>query len=177
MSLSSYVNCDGCPYKDRQHLEGKMYEIRNSPLLPELNNSFTLLVFQSPGLNEWINGHPISSNSKRSTAHKIERAFSLAGKARIDFDITNSIQCYTGKLPEDGISKPRDRPVNQYAIERCSNRLQDLISSKKYKKIVIFGRVAQKAISKIDLSEGTLIEYSAHPSARGVSAKIIARLL
>lgn len=172
-----YDSCDGCPYKNRMHLDKDIYGINGVPLFPEINGGNTLLVFQSPGINEWISGRPISSNNKKSAAYKIEKALSLVGKTRRDFDITNSIQCYTGKLPEDGTSKPRDKPVDNRAIEVCSNRLQDLISSNKYKKIVFFGQVAKKVASRIELPENTIMEYSAHPSARSASAKSIAEFL
>jgi uracil-DNA glycosylase len=177
MITSNYSDCDYCPYKNGLHLDPEFYKIRNSPLSAETNGSKTLLVFQSPGLDEWRNGRPISSTNNRSAAYKIESAFKALQKTRKDFDITNAVQCYTGKCSNKDTTKPRDLGVRKAASKICAKRLQDLIEFNGYDNLVVFGSVARNSMKIIDIPQNIKVIFSKHPSARGVSIESIARLL
>lgn len=176
MENSNYFNCENCPYKDGLHLNEELYKIRSSPLLPEINGGKTLLVFQSPGLNEWRTGRLISSTSSHSAAHKIESAFNISNKSRKDFDITNAVQCYTGKLLNNGITEPRDQSVSKLASKICSRRLQNIITKNQYSNLIVFGVVAKNSIEKISLPQNLSVRFSKHPSARGVSINMLSML-
>jgi uracil-DNA glycosylase len=177
MEIANYYDCDGCPYKHGLHLSEKFKKIRRSPINPEKNGSKTLLILQSPGLDEWKNGHPISSTNNRSAAHKIESAFQILQKSRKDFDITNAVQCYTGKLSKNNSNTPRDRPVNKLASRVCSMRLEKLIKSENYGTLIVFGSIARSSIENIKIPTNISVIFSRHPSARGISIRSIATIL
>jgi uracil-DNA glycosylase len=177
MKSSNYSGCDFCPYNNGLHLDPEFYKIRNSPLSAEINGSKILLIFQSPGLDEWRNGSPISSTNNRSAAYKIESAFKALQKTREDFDITNVVQCYTGKRSNKDTTKPRDLGVRKAASKICVKRLQNLIQSNDYDNLVVFGSVAKNSMKIIDIPQNIKVIFSKHPSARGVSIESISSLL
>lgn len=133
-----------------------------------------MLIFQSPGLDEWRNGTPISSTNNRSAAYKIETALKTLQKTRRDFDITNAVQCYTGKRSDKDTTKPRDQAVRKSASKICAKRLQNLIDSNGYDNLVVFGSVAKDSMRKIAIPKNIAVIFSKHPSARGVSIESIA---
>ena len=57
--------CNGCPYNQGKHLKGThFFSSSHTPLKLESNNSPTLLVFQSPGEEEWKHGIAIYPSTK-----------------------------------------------------------------------------------------------------------------
>ncbi len=57
--------CEECPYC---YLKDKQLTLEN-------NNSDVLLIFQSPGMDEWENNKPLSSDNPHSTAKRMENSF------------------------------------------------------------------------------------------------------
>lgn len=165
-------HCPNCPYFDAQHLSPKHRSLRQIPIRIEKNNSDTLLIFQSPGIDEWRNGKPISSNNKRSAAHKLLEAIKLIGGKRSDFDIANAVQCFPGKKTLNETS--RDKTPSIKAKKACSNYLRENIVKNKYTKIVAFGKFAKESLQQLRLDPNITVLFAKHPSAPGVSNSQIA---
>lgn len=92
--------CNDCPYNGGNHLEGtQFFNPKYTPLKLESNNSEILLVFQSPGEEEWKNGIAINPTKKQggSAGIRILNSWKRCKRTRKDFDITNIIQCFPGK--------------------------------------------------------------------------------
>jgi len=146
--MSNYDKvCDICPYRKGMHLEGTIYKnIQYTPLKLESNSSRILLVFQSPGEEEWKNGKAILSISKQggTAGKRIENSWNRTNMKRDDFDITNVVQCFPGK----GLNG-RDNIPQLMAICKCKERLEYVIKNGKYKKIISFGSIANEVISNI----------------------------
>jgi uracil-DNA glycosylase family 4 len=146
---------------------------QTAPLSAEINGSDVLLIFQSPGLDEWASRKPISSENPRSAAQKINSAMRKLNKDRSDFDITNAVQCYPGK---SNLSNRDNIPVTM-AIQKCSENLRNDVHSKDYRRILVFGNIAKKSISQFNLGIDKHIEYFKHPSAYGVSIEYLINAL
>lgn len=149
-------NCLICPYY-------KLHKDNFFPLDKEDNGSDILIVLQSPGVQEWQNKKPLSSNSPISTNGKISSSWSRTGHNRQNFDITNVVQCYPGKNNITG----RDTAPDQRAIDECSKNLEQDIISKEYNTIITFGKIAEKAVKKILSGTGRAIKLicAKHPAA------------
>ena len=105
----------------------------------ENNNSDTLLVFQSPGIEEWGKGQAIQPSRKKggTAGRRIELSWERKQKNRYDFNIINAVQCFPGN---DG---DRDLEPNIISIYSCLNRLEHIQKEKNYKRIILFGQIAQ----------------------------------
>lgn len=164
--MAKYLkSCDGCPYRNRNHLENKYKKMRNLPTDSEINNSDTLIVLQSPGEVEWENGLPLQNfESGRSAASRIKKSWKREQKNRKNFDITNSVLCYQGKNK----SGTADRSISKKALKRCKTRLKNLITKRKYKKVIVFGTPAKSIINEIkkEVNIPFEVKQSKHPCAR-----------
>lgn len=160
-------NCNACPYHQQMHLRESHRTSRNSPPIDlEINNSNTLLVFQAPGKEEWRVGRAIQPTIKTggSAGRRIEMSWERSNKQRADFDIINSVQCFPGNEGE------RDLVPDVMAICSCSQRLENILRTNAYKKIVVFGDIANQVIATIckRLKVTTRIVVGKHPNG-GVS--------
>jgi uracil-DNA glycosylase len=154
--------CENCPYNEQQHLNGTIYFNGGNRLNFENNNSETLLVFQAPGVEEWKNGEAIHRQvNKRATGSRIAKSWELTDRVRANYDITNVVQCFPGKYKNGRDKKPR-----KLAIKKCMENLSVTIAEKNYRRIILFGKVAQDAFEELDnlgFDEG-IIERVKHPS-------------
>lgn len=141
----NFSQCLGCPYCNQAHLNGTQYYTSNNvPLDIEQNNSKTLLVFEAPGEDEWINKVPISSQKIHSCSYRMKQSFTRKVVNRFDYDITEIVQCYPGK----NLNKRDKKPVKQ-AINCCSKYLLNDILNNNYTTIVCFGVIASNTVNKI----------------------------
>lgn len=138
----SSPTCRNCPYHPDNGLVPSPRSDRvRVPLSAEINGSLTLLLLQSPGINEWDDGRPLSSAENASARWRFEAALGKAGRRREDFDIAEAVNCYPGQ-DDDG----DDRKPSVGAIEACSRWLAELIRERRYTTVVLFGRVAEQAL-------------------------------
>ena len=158
-------HCAGCPYECGKHLSSHHLATRSTPLSMEKNGGNILLVFQSPGIEEWSTGRPVSGISRGSVGARLESAFADLKKSRSDFDITNCVQCFPGKRLDADQPRPRDQAVRANARRKCAEWLRLDLESSEYRKIVVFGAVAKKTIQELNPSAASLVQYLAHPSA------------
>jgi uracil-DNA glycosylase family 4 len=173
---SSYEHCSDCLYACGRQLTEADRAIPDRPLSMEDNGSDTLLVFQSPGIEEWKTGTPISSSNPRSAAAKMRKVFELVGSDRGQFNITNAVQCFPGKRGAEVGLNSRDRSPPAEVLVACSQWLETDIHKRSYKRVVVFGRVAEKMVRKLIGMDSRLL-YVPHPSARGVSLARLAAAL
>ena len=112
----------------------------------EDNESDVLLIFRSPGCEEWREKRPIYSDEQDSshTGAVMRNAFERLGKKREDFNITNAVQCYPGQS-----NNGQDCPPEPLAVEHCSNWLKKDIKLKKYQKIIVFGKETACSVCSI----------------------------
>ena len=105
----------------------------------ENNNSDTLLVFQAPGIKEWEMGQAIQPIQKQggTAGRRIELSGGRKQKIRNDFNIINAVQCFPGNNGD------RDLEPNIISIYSCLNRLEHIQKEKNYKRIILFGQIAQ----------------------------------
>ena len=172
---SSYIDhCNSCPYGDAKHLSIADRRIRAQPIPLENNGSSTLLVFQSPGVDEWTNGKPISSSNPRSAAMKIKSALEIIELNRESFDIANVVQCFPGKKESKETAAPRDKRPVSAAVSACSKWLDHDIRTGQYERIVVFGCPAKRALHQLGYRNDTRFVYVRHPSASGVSISQLA---
>lgn len=143
---NNFNNCIGCPYCQQIHLPQLQKSLVNSPLSIDIgNNADTLLVFQSPGTDEWgggvltVSGNriPIDSKNRYSAAARMRNSMARKGVVRTDYDITEAVQCFPGKK-----SNGRDKRPSVNSMMCCLHHLVNDLSVKKYNKIVAFGAVA-----------------------------------
>lgn len=161
--MSYDSNCNNCPYKNQKHLSNKNITNRKSPPIGlENNNSNTLLVFQSPGIEEWEKGQAIQPSRKKggTAGRRIELSWERKQKNRYDFNIINAVQCFPGN---DG---NRDLEPNIMSICSCSNRLEHILNEKKYNKIILFGAIAQNVVDNLLNKLGLKVDVvkSKHPT-------------
>ena len=168
---SSY--CQHCPYCKTKHLSGS---IQRLPLNAEVRGKSILLVFQAPGENEWTgnggknNPAPIISNNYRSAAARLRNSFKRIQKTRMDYDITEVVQCYPGKN-----ANKRDRRPNAIAISQCSNHLAADIQNHAYSKIISFGVIANQAVDDIIRKRNISVTHIKlpHPSSGKLSNSVL----
>ena len=139
--------CQSCPYCNAKHLSSTM---QGMPLNAEIRKTNTLLVFLAPGENEWTGNcgktlpAPIISNNPRSTAARLRNSFNRIHKTRINYDLTEAVQCYPGKN-----SSKRDRRPYASAIVQCANHLTADIQGHAYSRIISFGVIANQVVDDI----------------------------
>ncbi|ADN78383.1 uracil-DNA glycosylase superfamily protein [Geobacter sulfurreducens] len=153
-------NCNGCPYNQQRHLIATQRTTRTSPPVElEDHNSSTLLVFQSPGDAEWEAGKPLQPTIKvgGSAGRRIEMSWERRNRKRAEFDIINAVQCFPGN--EGG----RDVAPDAMAICSCSKRFENILNTKTYEKIIVFGDISKQVI--------TALSYKLKLSARIIPAK------
>src|SRR6478609_342901 len=83
--------CRNCPYHPDTRLVPRPEGRSHSPLSAELHDSKTLLLFQAPGINEWNDGKPLSSEEDGSAGFRFKDALAKAEKQREDFDIAEAV--------------------------------------------------------------------------------------
>lgn len=168
-------HCDGCPYTGARHLSTDDKASRSTPLSMENNGASILLVFQAPGENEWNKGRPICSEAPGSTGKRLEDAFRQLGKTRQDFNITNCVQCFPGKRPATPGARPRDNPPIAEARAHCSRWLYEDMEVANYKRIVVFGKVAEKAL-QLYMGNKRYVKFVKHPAGGLSNSKLLAAL-
>lgn len=154
--------CVNCPYNEKRHLNGTVYFNDGNHLNFEDHNSETLLVFQAPGVEEWRSGEAIHRQvNKRAAGSRIANSWELTGQVRANYDITNVVQCFPGKYKNGRDKKPR-KP----AIKECMENLSVTLAEKNYRRIILFGKVAQDAFAELDNLgfNDEIIERVNHPS-------------
>lgn len=172
---STYTShCTGCPYVDAKHLSSADRAVRCQPIPLERNGSKVLLVFQSPGVDEWKNGRPISSCNPRSAGMKLQAALRSIGSVRDAFDIANVVQCFPGKTAPVGKRAPRDNSPLFAAVLACSKWLHEDILNGKYERVVVFGGSAKRALHRLGYKKDPRFSFVRHPSASGVSISQLA---
>ena len=162
MNNNTFNNCTNCPYSQTI--------TTLSPIGIENNGSSTLLVFQSPGNDEWtrktISGKriPIDSISPHSAANRMRKSFVRKKVLRTSYDITEAVKCYPGK------GKKRDKKPKKDAISICEQYLENDIINNHYTKIVCFGEIAYDMVDSIVRKNNIQVNYvkAPHPSS-GVS--------
>ena len=154
---TNYIHCNNCPYVQQQHLQNTNFQIPNpSPLSLDLgNNANTLLIFQAPGVDEWLGNTcsqiriPIDSKNPHSAAARMKKSMNRKGAVRGDYDITEAVQCFPGKT-----SSGRDRKPSAQSIRCCLRHLVNDLSQKQYVDIVAFGviafEMAQEAVNIVN---------------------------
>ncbi len=157
-------NCQSCPYYLQNHLSSGLRITRAAPPISlENNSSSTLLVFQAPGDMEWRSGKAIQPTKKQggTAGVRIKNSWERKNKSRTDFDIINAVQCFPGN---DG---DRDLSPKLMAICSCSVRLNIILQSNKYKKIIVFGDIANEMIEKFTKNVGYTVNIIKAPHPNG----------
>lgn len=174
---TNYSNCTGCPYINQLHLSGTFIAPLSTPLSIDYGtNSDILLIFQAPGLDEWLGNTtsgmriPIDSVNPHSAANRMRRSMLRKSTSRVDYDITEAVQCYPGKK-----NTGRDKIPSSVSMRYCLQHLINDLSRKRYNKIVAFGDIAYQmtcnAVSiintntKISMTQPAPI-YAKHPSGK-----------
>ena len=157
--------CNGCPYRNAPHL---LPTERRLPLSMEHNPGTTaLLIFLAPGINEWRKGRPICSESSHSAAARIRNSLSHINASRCDFSITNAVQCY----PDAG-GDGHDNPPKPAAQRQCANWLKCDIVSHPWRRIVVFGAIAEVSVRWLGYGCDPRFRFIRHPSG-GLSNDIL----
>jgi uracil-DNA glycosylase family 4 len=141
----------------------------------EDNGSSILLIFQAPGIEEWKSGRPISSENPKSAGEKLKKAFQLLGRERADYNVSNAVQCFPGKLASSGTKARRDKSPPKAARNACLKWLREDISSGNYGRVVVFGRHAEKAVRELGYGMDARFLFTRHPTAAGVSIATLAK--
>ena len=149
------ANCSLCPFNPQNnvanlHSKNMSYIWKtknNGPLMLENNNSDILLVFEAPGIDEWSKRQPIISKRGFSAARKFDDALKTAGKARVNYDITEAVLCFPGKSTA-GVNQKIQEEV-ETAATYCQQYLQQDILNNNYRKIICFGEIAYSSVLKI----------------------------
>lgn len=174
---ADFINhCQGCPYEGAKHLGERLSDCSVRPLSMEDNRASVLLIFQSPGVEEWRVKRPLASLNKRSAAMRLQRAFVKTHVTRQHFNITNAVQCYQGKAPPIKGKRPRDNQLRETAIKRCAHWLKLDIENHKYARIVVFGSVAERSVRALNCFPEEKVTYLYHPSSRLSNEKLFAAL-
>lgn len=169
-------DCWGCTFKNAGHLPDDIIFIRSRPLSMEDNAASILLIFQTPGLDEWETGRPISSTNPRSAGARLRKAFERLGTSRANYNITNAVQCFPGKKPQTNDKRPRDNKPPAEVIRRCSHWLRQDIEAREYERIVVFGDPAKKAVQAHNYGEDPRFRFVRHPSSGLFNAELDAAL-
>lgn len=169
-------HCIGCPYFNAEHLPEHYREIRSTPLSMEDNSASVLLIFQAPGVEEWSKGKPVASMKPSSAGMRLTAAFRVKQQTRLDYNITNTVQCFPGKKSETVILRSRDKAPTATARQHCLEWLRKDIELHSYKRIVAFGTHARKAIRDLGLEMDPRIHFTRHPTG-GISNEKLAAAL
>lgn len=164
MPLTYGEHCENCPYRNAAHLDESNLKSRQSPLSMEDNGSDVLLILQAPGLKEWEEGKPVHSTDPRSAGGRLTKAFEELSRTRGDYDITNTVQCFPGKESAEKTGRSRDKKPDTKAINCCINWLSLDIGAREYKKIVVFGREAEKAVRDLGFGQDSRFKFCKHPT-------------
>ena len=159
MPITFDDHCNSCPYNP-----GNMYAIspnqrQSTPLLMEANSGRVLLIFQAPGIDEWIARKPICSSNPMSAAARIRNSLVRLGMSRTHFSITNATQCYPGK----GNSTRDKRPLTS-ARRCCSNWLKQDIEALAFTRVIVFGGSAKQSVIELGYSKDPRFLFLRHPS-------------
>ena len=174
MPVTYHSYCNGCPYEEARHLSVQQRRVRSAPLSMEDNEGSILLVFQAPGESEWELGRPVISTKTSSAGVRLTNAFPKVGKTRLDFNITNTVQCFPGKQEAQTGERPRDKPPTASARAHCSHWLRQDIEGRKYERVVVFGAHAKKAIHALGYKDDPRFRYLKHPTGGLSSACLLA---
>lgn len=161
--LSSFDSCGYCPYKQQRHLTDEQKTNRLEPPIGlESNNSKTLLVFQSPGVEEWECGKAIQNITKPggTAGARIYQSWERTGFVRNDFDIVNLIRCFSGS------TSSRDNKPDLLAICSCVDKLIADLNTHQYERVISFGDEANQIISALKKSGRFkfIVRNSKHPN-------------
>lgn len=172
---NNYNHCSNCPYIHQGHLVQQHYAIPSVPLSIDYgNNADVLLIFQAPGLDEWIGNTlskrriPIDSNNSHSAAARIRNSMRRKGASRNNYDITEAVQCFPGRN-----SNGRDKKPSTTSMRCCLRHLVNDLSQKQYAQIIAFGHIAyQMATDAVNIINTNLKigltqpapKYAPHPS-------------
>jgi len=159
-------HCNGCPYLNADQLQSHFQKMRAIPLSMEENNADVLLIFQAPGVDEWAKGKPVISTKNGSAGVRLEAAFRRANRTRQNYNITNTVQCFPGKKPQVGVTKPRDLAPSAAARRHCAEWLRQDIEARTYTRIVVFGTPAANAVRKLGFDDYSRFIFRKHPSGR-----------
>lgn len=146
------------------HLPEDARRIRSKPLSMEDNAASVLLIFQAPGENEWASGRPIFSTQPHSAGARLLDAFKRAETTRSDYNITNTAQCFPGKLLPANGKRPRDKKPPAKAIKHCSQWLLRDIQARPYDRVVVFGSPAKAAVKSLGYATDPRFQFIKHPS-------------
>lgn len=149
------ANCTLCPFNPQSNvvnLHSKnlsyIWKAKNhGPLMLEDNNSDILLVFEAPGIDEWSNHRPLSSNRPGSAAVAFGRALEATKKKRIDYDITEAVACCPGTSTGKTNKKIPSEVI--LASSFCKQYLMLDILRKNYVRIVCFGSIAYSSVLSV----------------------------
>jgi uracil-DNA glycosylase family 4 len=130
----------------------------------EENHADVLLIFQAPGVDEWEKGKPVASNKSNSVGMRLEAAFRRANRIRQNYNITNTVQCFPGKKSPVDNKKTRDVAPRAAAHRHCAEWLRQDIRAHKYKRIVVFGAHARKAVQKLGFGTDPRFHFVRHPA-------------
>ena len=109
-------------------------------------------MFESPGYYEWINNSPVfyQPTAKTSAGYIFRQALIATNKKRIDYDITEAVQCFPGcSATGNATSNIKIQGETEIASIFCLKYLYQDIIAKNYKKIVCFGNIAYNSKSHI----------------------------
>lgn len=176
MPVDFMNHCLGCPYEGANHLDDKFSDSEARPLNMEDNGASVLLVFQSPGTEEWRAKRPLASLNRSSAAMRLERAFTKLHLTRQNFNITNAVQCYQGKAASIGGKPSRDDELCETAIKHCAQWLKLDIENHNYARIVVFGAVAKRSVRNLDCFPEAKVIYLHHPSGGLRNEELLAAL-
>lgn len=140
----------------------------------EDNNGSILLIFHAPGEVEWALGRPIVNTKASSTGARHTNTFSKVGKTRLDFNITNTVQCFPVKQKSKGVERPRDKPPTASADAHCTHWLRQYIDGQQYQRVVVFGSHAKKAVHALDYKDDSRFRYLMHPTGGLSNARLLA---
>jgi len=164
MPIDYGTHCAQCEFKDALHLPEADRTTRSSPLAMERGAGSVLMIFQAPGINEWTNGRPICSTAPSSAGGRLAAAFKEAGRARSEYNITNTVQCFPGKKMASTASRSRDKSPPASVRNHCANWLREDIESKEYTRVVVFGSHAKKAVTKLGYADDPKFRFVKHPT-------------
>lgn len=163
------AHCQGCPYRNNDHLTDTDPRL---PLSMEYRpGAVALLILQAPGSQEWDGNRPICSTSPRSAAAKIKKSLTRIGAQRGDFSITNAVQCYPGVGSDRRDKRPRKR-----ARQKCMNWLKmDIrrhlsppthrrLDVETWRRVVVFGAEARESVEQLGYGNDSRFRFVVHPS-------------
>lgn len=153
--MCKYIECsDACPYKKCSNAPAKnlgyiLKKKNNGPLdlFSRCNTNSTLLVFEAPGIDEWKNEEPVSSQRKGGAAVKFNNELKNKNKNKEDYDIAEAVRCFPGTSTKTDNQK--DSKELKKAAKYCQKYLELVLEAKNYVKIVCFGKVAKDSISSV----------------------------